>query len=148
MKKILAVFVALAVTGCATVPYQPYAREVKKKPREGGVIALKTEHRPEDRVRADYLMSQNCGTDYTVKVNEEGEVVTGEKTRTAQNKYQENREQGFRLGGMQFGTGQTRPEENTNSVSETEQVKEWQIAYTCLANAPVAAPKGKKTVRN
>ena len=146
MKKLL-VAVAFLVVGCATVPYQPYAREVKKKPREGGIIALKTEHRPEDRVRADYLMAQNCSTDHTVKVNEEGEVVTGAKTRTAQNKYNENREQGFRIGGMQFGTGQTRPEENTNSVSETEQVKEWQISYECVANAP--APRGKKSaVRN
>lgn len=145
MKKLVVLCLAALVSGCATMPYQPYAREVKKKPNEGGLIALKTEHRPEDRARADSMMAANCGSDAIVKVTEEGEAVVGEKTNTSQNKYQENRDTGFKLGGINFVNG-TRPEENTNSVSETVQLKEWHINYTCVANAPAPKKKGKKAI--
>ena len=146
MKKLVVLCLAALVSGCATLPYQPYAREVKKKPSEGGLIALKTEHRPEDRARADSLMAANCGSDAIVKVKEEGEAVVGEKTNTSQNKYQENRDTGFKLGGITFANGGTRPEENTNSVSETVQLKEWHISYECVANAPAPKKKGKKAI--
>lgn len=146
MKKLLVLGLALLVSGCATMPYQPYAREVKKKPGQGGLIALKTEHRPEDRARAESLMASNCGGDSIVKVLEEGEQVVGEKTNTSQNRYQEQRQaSGFSLGGIKFSNGQTRPEENTNSSSETVQLKEWQINYECVANEAPVMKKGKKS---
>ncbi|RZA08271.1 MAG: hypothetical protein EOP11_05315 [Proteobacteria bacterium] len=144
MKKILVLALALLSTACATMPYQPYAREVKKKPGQGGLIALKTEHRPEDRARAESLMASNCGSDAIVKVTEEGEAVVGEKTNLSQNRYHDQKEAtGFRLGGINFSNGSSRPEENTNSVTETIQLKEWQINYECAA---IAAPvkKSKK----
>jgi len=143
MKKLVVLGLALLVSGCATMPYQPYAREVKKKPMQGGLIALKTDHRPEDRARAESLMAANCGSDAIVKVTEEGEAVVGEKTNLSQNRYHEQREAtGFNLGGIKFTNGATRPEENTNSVTETVQLKEWQINYECVANeAPVKKTK-------
>ena len=42
-------FSILVMAGCQTMPYQPYAREVKRQPGNGGEIALKQEHRDEDR---------------------------------------------------------------------------------------------------
>ncbi len=149
MKKLVLVLAALMVSACATMPYQPYAREVKKKPNESGVIALKTEHRPEDRQRADYLMAANCGSEAIVKVQEEGEVAVGEKTNASSNKVQENRpaSSGFSIGGLQFGSTESRPGENTNTTTETVQVKEWQIAYTCVAmKAPESVAPAKKNI--
>jgi len=130
---LLAIFV---LAGCASMHYEPYAREVKKKPREGGVIALKTEHRPEDRARADFLMSANCGQESIVRVAEEGEVVVGEKTNSTTNKAQENQSESvFRLGGIAFASP-GRPGENTNTQSQTIHLKEWHISYQCTATAP------------
>lgn len=142
MKKILVLIVSVLVTACAVVPY---AREVKKKPREGGVIALKTDHRPEDRQRADAIMAANCGSDATVSITDEGEVVVGEKTNSNANKTNENRPvNSFGIGGLSFGSAATRPTESTSVTSETTQLKEWQIAYNCnphgASNAPAAAP--------
>lgn len=131
------------ISSCAAIPYEPYAREVKKKPREGGVIALKETHRPEDRSRAEYLMSANCG-DQLVKVQEEGEVVVGAKTSSSMNKYQANEpENVFSIGGIAFASGD-RPGENTNSKSETVQMKEWQISYQCIAQRDNLPPTLKK----
>jgi hypothetical protein len=50
MKKLTILLASALAVGCATIPYQPYAREVKKRPRQGGMIALHAEYRPEDRV--------------------------------------------------------------------------------------------------
>ncbi|MEI8347511.1 MAG: topoisomerase DNA-binding C4 zinc finger domain-containing protein, partial [Pseudomonadota bacterium] len=52
---VLALFV-----GCATPSYVPYARMVKKND-QGGIIALKVEHRDEDRAKASEMMKQGCG---------------------------------------------------------------------------------------
>lgn len=135
---------ALLATACATMPYEPYAREVKKKPREGGVIALRSVHRPEDRARADFLMAGNCGSDAVVKVSEEGEVVVGEKTNSSSNRRREEEMgSGFRIGGIAFASAV--PGENTNTQSETTQVKEWQISYEC---SPIEQPgRGKRPGR-
>jgi hypothetical protein len=133
------------ISACATVPYEPYAREVKKKPREGGTIALRESHRPEDRARADFLMSANCG-DTVVKVQEEGEVVVGAKTNTSSNKHQsQDSESVFSIGGIAFASG-ARPGENTNTQSETSQVKEWQINYQCIAQQETAPAAAKKPI--
>lgn len=144
MKKLIALFALVLVTGCATAPYEPYAREVKKKPREGGTIALKAEHRPEDRARADFMMGANCGTSSTVNVTEEGEIVVGEKTNSSSNRRQnEEYNSGFRIGGIGFASGDGRPGDNTKTESQTTQLREWHISYRCVADA---APRGKKPV--
>ena len=77
--KYLAPLAVLALVGCQTVPYQPYARLVKKKPGAGGVIAVTMAHRDEDMPKATEMMAQNCGTNPS-KVTEEGEVVVGTTT--------------------------------------------------------------------
>lgn len=146
MKKLVLLAVAAIVAGCATVPYQPYARDVKRKPGEGGVIALKTEHRPEDRQFADSKMASNCGSDSIVKVTEEGEVEVGEKTNTTGGQSKTNNEgaSGFKLGGITFGSAKPSEDTTTHSSSETIKLKEWHIAYNCVAHsAPAAAPAKK-----
>lgn len=116
------------LSSCA---YVPYARESKKKPREGGVISLKPDHRPEDRQKAEAMMSSNCGSDKIVKVVEEGEVVVGERSSSNSNRSNSMQDSGgLKFGGLRIG-GYDRPTENTNSVSETTQLREWQIAYIC-----------------
>jgi hypothetical protein len=131
VKRIILTCICLTVvvSGCA---YVPYAREAKKKPHEGGVISLKTDHRPEDDQKAQAMMAANCGSNASVKVLEEGEVVVGERSNTNANKTNQMQDSGgFSLGnGFKLGGG-SRPSENTNTVSETTQLKEWQIAYTC-----------------
>jgi hypothetical protein len=122
----LFITVTTAVSSCA---YVPYAREAKRKPREGGIIALRTNHNAEDRAKADGLMAGNCGSGYAPKVTEEGEVVVGERTSGSASRGRENRASGFSLGG--FSLGGSAPSDVTNTVTETSQVKEWQIAYTC-----------------
>lgn len=132
MKKLIVISAILLVAGCAAIPYQPYAREVKRKPTEGGVIALRSEHRAEDRQKADMLMMSNCGESKIAKVMEEGETIIGEKTNTSSNKTNRDQyESGFSIGGISFSNGNTVPGENTNSVSETSQLKEWRIIYNC-----------------
>ena len=143
MKKSVFVLAALLVVGCA---YIPYAREAKKKPREGGVIALHTDPRPEDRQKADSLMAMNCGSDATVKVMEEGEVVVGQRTNSSGTQRAENSyDDGLKIGGISFGGGGG-PGTRMDSSQETTQMREWQISYVCepigrsAAPAPMAAP--------
>lgn len=147
MKKIIGLFVSLSVVGCATLPYEPYAREVKKKPREGGLIALHTQYKPEDRQRAETLMASNCGSEATAQVAEEGEVVVGEKTNSTSNSHKtQESDSFFSLNSMSFKQG-TRPGENVNTSSETVQMKEWQISYNCQklqAIVPASGPAKNK----
>lgn len=132
MRRLAIALGALMMTACQTMPYQPYAREVKKKPAEGGVIALKTEHRTEDRQKADMLMATNCGN-MGVKVTEEGEVVVGEKTNASQSTSANQRDESVKIGGLNFLTGKKKNSMDTATSSETVQLKEWQIAYACVA---------------
>ena len=53
------IFAAL-FSSCVTVPYRPQAREVKKLPGKGGIVALKSNHREEDRAFAEQKMENNC----------------------------------------------------------------------------------------
>lgn len=133
------------VAGCTTIPY---AREVKKKPSSGGLIALRTSFRPEDRTKADELMKLNCG-DRAVTVDEEGEAVVGQKTNSTASKSQgTTTTDAFSLGGLNFGN--TKPSENTSGSSETTSVKEWQITYTCGTKemaSPAAPPSSAPTAR-
>ena len=143
MKSLLQLLALGAVTAlfasCQTVPYQGQAREVKRKPMEGGVIALTVDHRPEDRMKAYEKMKSNCG-DTTVKVLEEGEVAVGQTTTS--NSSETNRSNSQKKVGSLFGipltTGQAAGTD-TSTSSTTTQIKEWQISYECLS------PKKKAT---
>lgn len=135
MKKKLASLTALAAlyAGCQAAPYVPYARDVKKRPQQGGVIALKSEHRDEDRMKADRMMSTNC-TNQNVKILEEGEVAIGQTTTgSAQESHQKGTD-GTQVGSL-FGipvvSGQQDPSKSTASSSTTTNLTEWQISYEC-----------------
>jgi len=115
----------LVAAGCAHVPF---AREVKKKPNDGGVIALRSNHLPEDRAKADSLMQVNCNGK-EVKVTEEGEVTVGTRTSSSASAAMGQQSSNSLLTfGMSDG-----PALNSNSSSETSAVKEWQISYKCLS---------------
>jgi hypothetical protein len=135
--------VIVFTVSCATMPYEPYAREVKKKPSDGGVIALHANYRPEDRSKADLMMQSNCAGG-TVKVTEEGEVVVGEKTDATAKKTYESADSGWKWGAVKFGSAS--PSDNTQTSSQTTQLKEWHISYSCVAAAETqhAAPVAKK----
>lgn len=132
--KIIYLPLVFAFAACQTVPYQPYARDVKKKPAQNGVIALKAEHRDEDRTKATAMMSQNCG-ELPVKILEEGEVVIGQEQTTNSNTSKNAGESSSQVGSL-FGipvmSGGRDPSENTNSKVSTSQLKEWQISYECV----------------
>ena len=131
-------FTVLTV-GCATAPYQPYAREVKRTPSVGGIIALHDTHVDEDRIKADTLMHSNCGSK-TVDVQEEGEVVTGTQTDAKAKRTNEKENQGgFTLGMFQMG-GHDQDAEKTATQATVTSLKEWQIAYRCLAPEVATKP--------
>ena len=133
MKYVYLVTVALFFTACQTMPYQPYARDVKRLPNQGGVIALKTEHRDEDRTKAESMMKKNCGN-AAVKINEEGEVTVGQTTSGSAKETKDAGSDGLKLGSL-FGvpvmSGASDPSKNTATTSTTTAVKEWQISYEC-----------------
>jgi hypothetical protein len=123
---------SLFFVSCQTVPYQGKAREVKRKPMEGGIIALQNDPRPEDRMKADEKMKSNCG-DSTVKVLEEGEVAVGQTTSTdgSTDHRQGNQHKVGTLFGMPLVSGQPSGTDSHSSSTTTE-IKEWQISYECV----------------
>ncbi len=134
----LSVLVAVAgiMISCQTMPYQGVAREVKRKPNEGGVIALTSEHRPEDRMKADEKMKSNCGAS-TIKVLEEGEIAVGQTTTSnASEAYRPSSQKKVgSLFGMPLVSGQGAGTDTSTSSTVT-QLKEWQISYECMSSAP------------
>lgn len=151
MKMITLLAVAMfAVTACQTVPYQPYAREVKRQPGNGGEIALKAEHRDEDRAKATNLMASNCGT-AAVNITEEGEVVVGQTTATSGRESYDQGSSGTKVGSL-FGvpvmSGARDSGTNTSTTATTTALKEWNIKYTCAkaTAAPATGGKIKKVV--
>ena len=154
MNNLLRVIVGLAIFGlvaCQTMPYKPYAREVKRKPGAGGQIALKLEHRDEDRVRAQELMQSNCSAT-AVKVLEEGEVAVG--TTTSSNA-KETRDAGTApskvgsLFGIPLTSGGADPSKNTQATATTTEIKEWNISYECeKAVADSTKPAKSKKSKN
>ncbi|MGZ3693966.1 MAG: hypothetical protein ACXWQO_07175 [Bdellovibrionota bacterium] len=123
-----ALVIATVISGCA---YVPYARESKKKPREGGIISLKTEHRDEDRIKADSMMASNCGSGWAPRVTEEGEVAVGTRTSgQASRGRDQEASSGFKIGAFSLG-GNPGTTDSTNTVSETSTLREWQIVYVC-----------------
>ncbi len=133
MKYLFLTTVALFFTACQTMPYQPYARDVKRLPYQGGVIALKTEHRDEDRTKAELMMKKNCGS-AAIKIKEEGEVTVGQTTSGSAKETKDEGSDGMKLGslfGMPVILGANDPSKNTATTSTTTAVKEWQISYEC-----------------
>lgn len=118
----------LLLNSCAgMLKYQPYARNVQKKPGRSGIIALRLEHRQEDRDHAQSLMVNNCGQK-KVQVTDEGEVVIG----TVTNSSTQSRKGGSTQMGSLFGLPVTSSSpDSTNQSSTTTQKKEWQIKYNC-----------------
>lgn len=120
----------IALSSCQTM-YVPQARDVKKKPRQGGIIAMNTKYRAEDRQQAESMMQSNCGP-LAVNILEEGEIVTGHETKTTSN--ETNRDDTRKSQGHLFGipviSGSASGKETAQS-SSTTQLKEWQISYEC-----------------
>lgn len=143
---LLSGLVLLGLTACQTMPYQPYARAVKQKPSTGGVIALKLEHRPEDRQKAESMMKSVCGTN-PVKVLEEGEVAVGQETKSSGSQEHRSGSSSTTVGtlfGLPITSGGSNPSETTNTNTVTTSVKEWQISYECeIAKTAVAPATGK-----
>lgn len=128
---------AFIFSGCQTAPYQPYARDVKKKPGLGGVIALKPEHHEEDQTKANQMMAANCGSS-NVKVLEEGEIAVGQVVKSDADTTRSAGISSTKMGSL-FGipivsTGSD-PKDSTNSSSVTTSIKEWQISYECVSVA-------------
>jgi hypothetical protein len=144
----LAALSLLAMAGCQTMPYQPYARSVKKKPGEGGVIAVTMAHQAEDMPKANEMMAQNCG-EGKFKVTEESEVVVGTTTDSDASQTHDGGESGKQVGtlfGLPITSGQRDASNNTHGRSTTSAVKEWQINYECKGAMPAAsAPVGAKS---
>ena len=83
MNALLFLILAAAMTACQSLPYQPYARDVKKKPAQGGIIALKPDHRDEDQAKAKQMMANNCASS-AVKILEVVLMQTRRKMRRLQ----------------------------------------------------------------
>ena len=118
------------LSGCMTMPYQPYARSVKMLPSKGGVVALKPEHKDEDRLAAEGIMRKTCG-DTSFKVLEEGEVAVGTVTTSDAMQKEEHRSKIGSVFGIPLVQGEDGQRTTTQSATTTQ--KEWQISYTCLA---------------
>lgn len=141
----------LVMVGCQTMPYQPYAREVKRQPGNGGEIALKAEHRDEDRLKAQSMMNSNCGS-ASVKVLEEGEVVVGQTTNTNASQTHNAGRPGHQVGtlfGIPVTSGGQQASNDTATTATTTALKEWNIKYECdkAVAAEVPAPKATKKLK-
>ena len=114
--------------GCADMfKYQPYARNVKKRPGKSGIIALKPVHRMEDQNLAQTMMAQNCGSKVAT-ILEEGEVKVGTVTQGVKTSQASTKRSAGKFFGIPLTTG-SGPSENTTST--TLEKKEWQITYKC-----------------
>jgi hypothetical protein len=136
----------LFITGCQTVPYQPYAREVKKKPGVSGLIALKPEFRDEDRAKAQSIMASNCSGSI-VNVLEEGEVVVGTKNVANSREVQNEKKSGMQVGslfGIPVHSEGEKASQDTASTTETTSIKEWNISYECQKSVAEGPRKGVK----
>jgi hypothetical protein len=121
---------AALLSSCATVPYQGQARDVKKKPNEGGVVAVPVDPKPEDRAKAEEHMRSNCA-ERPFKILDEGEVTIGQKTNAVADEYHHaSTQQSASLFGIGINSGDP-ARKNIQSQSSTQDIKEWQISYAC-----------------
>ena len=147
LKKLVLALPVAFFAGCQTMPYQPYAREVKRKPGVGGEIALKTEHRDEDRAKAQATMDSNCGSSI-VKVEEEGEVTVGQTTNSQTNQDYRSGTHGAKVGslfGVPIVSGGTSAGSDTTGTSVTTDLREWVIKYSCATVTASAAASSSTT---
>lgn len=121
-------------SSCQMMQYQPYAKDVKKKPTQGGIVAMRSNYRDEDRAKAESMMQRNCSPiRYTVL--EEGEVVIGQSTATTGNESYSAGSDGKEVGsflGMPVVAGAKDPSKSLNSSSTVTNLTEWQIQYKCI----------------
>jgi hypothetical protein len=129
--KLVAGAFLLCLSACQTMPYQGQAREVKKKPKESGVISLKENFRDEDRAIAEMKMNNNCAPN-AVRILEEGEAVVGQKVLTdSRDTHRDNSQaQVGSLFGVPVMSGDAGGKDSSSS-STTVALKEWQISYQC-----------------
>ncbi len=107
--------------------YRPYARNVKKRPGNSGVVALRLDHRNEDRDLAKSFMKENC-EGKKVSVKDEGEVVIGTVTNSNS---EASKGSSVKMGSL-FGipVSSSNPDSSSSSTTTTQK-KEWQINYIC-----------------
>ncbi len=134
LKNWMLITAAAALTACQAMPYQPYARDVKKKPGQSGIVALKPVHQAEDQEKAKNMMASNCGTT-PVKVIEEGEVAVGQEVKSNADTTKRPGYAGAQVGtlfGLPITSGGANPTDSTSGTATTTAIKEWQIAYECV----------------
>jgi hypothetical protein len=119
------------LSGCATQPYMGQARDVKRKPQDGGVVSIPTNFRDEDRARAEDKMRSNCGQK-PFQVLEEGEIAVGEETKTSGRETDRASTETSvgSLFGMNIISGEAGGKDTSSSSVKTA-VKEWHISYKC-----------------
>lgn len=143
MKNVMLVTLVLTLASCAAVPYKPYAREAKKKPGSEGVIALKLDHVPEDRLLAENLMGKNCGANQ-VEILEEGEVVVGSSSTSSTNSRGEKGYNTISFGSLKGISMSPTDYSNSETTTKISQEKEWQINYRCKTEVAKNESKSKK----
>lgn len=132
LKKIILMSV-IPLASCQMFQYQPYAKDVKKKPNQGGVVAMRSGFRDEDRMKAESMMQRNCSPLRYV-ILEEGETVIGQSTSTSGNESYDEGAEGKKVGsflGAPIMSGAKDPSKSMNSQSTVTNLTEWQIQYKC-----------------
>ncbi len=120
-----------ALTACQLPAYQGEARDVKRRPRESGVVAIPRKFRPEDRARAEDTMRTVCAPG-SFSVVEEGEIVTWQQV--VADSRETNRDNSEHEMGKILGmsvTGGEREGKDTRTSSTSKNLTEWQISYVC-----------------
>jgi hypothetical protein len=143
----LALAVCFALNACQTLPYQGQAREVTRKPKKGGSIAIPTGGRPEDRTRAEEVMRGNCAPD-PFAIMEEGEVVTGQEV--VANSRETDRRSTEHQAGSFFGVPVMMGDQggrDSQTTSVTKSIKEWRISYECARPVKSAKPSDARPIR-
>jgi hypothetical protein len=143
MKKIVFKLTLMSYLCACQTMYIPQARDIKRKPKSGGVIGIPLAQRAEDRSRAEELMKHNCQPLLPIVIDE-GETVVGQETRSSiseTNRDDSRRNHGEFLG-MALISGSNSGKESSQS-SITTQLKEWQIVYNCESEKTVPTSKKK-----
>lgn len=129
-----AIGIGAILNGCATVPYQGQAHNIKRRPQSDGVVGIPINYRDEDRAKAEQHMLSNCQPGQ-YRITEEGEAVIGQEVKSS-GKETERDSTKHKVGSL-FGVPLMSGEaggKNTESSQVTTAVKEWQISYKCLSS--------------
>ncbi|MEZ0390655.1 MAG: hypothetical protein ACAH59_00465 [Pseudobdellovibrionaceae bacterium] len=141
MKKSIFSLMIISQLCACQMAYVPQARDVKKKPRNSGIIGIPVTQRAEDRQKAEELMKTNCAPQ-AFSVVDEGEIVVGQETKSSANEINrdDTRRNEGTLMGMSLISGSDSGKETSQS-SVTTQLKEWQISYNCASEKQNQAKK-------